>query len=154
MLDNNNYQIIIVTNKELLLHMKQEKKKESYLKLTPQRLAIFEYLKDNTSHPSAADIYKAVSEIYPTMSFATVYNTLETLRGKGQLLELSIDPGKKRFDPNTKPHHHLICVQCKEVTDVHRKFALDLPDGERCDYEITGNHVDFYGICPKCKRER
>jgi len=130
-----------------------DKKKKDSIKLTPQRLAIMEYLEGNMSHPSAADIYSVVSEKYPTMSFATVYNTLQTLREKGRILELSIDSGKMRFDPNTKPHHHLICVQCKNITDVHRKFALNLPEGERCDYEIIGNHVDFYGICPKCKQE-
>lgn len=129
-------------------------KKKDSLKLTPQRLAIMEYLEGNTSHPSAAEIYSVVSEKYPTMSFATVYNTLQALREKGRVLELSIDSGKMRFDPNTKPHHHLICLQCKNIADVHRKFALNLAEGERCDYEIIGNHVDFYGICPKCKQEK
>ena len=129
-------------------------KKKDSIKLTPQRLAIMECLEGNTCHPSAAEIYSVVSEKYPTMSFATVYNTLQTLREKGRVIELSIDSGKMRFDSNTKPHHHLICVQCKNITDVHRKFTLNLPEGERCDYEIIGNHVDFYGICPKCKKNK
>lgn len=124
------------------------------IRLTPQRLAILEYLEGNKSHPSASDIYKAVSDRYPTMSFATVYNTLDSLKEKERLLELSIDPRKKRFDPNTKPHHHLICLQCRAITDVHRHFVLDLTESERCNYKITGNHVDFYGVCPKCKRGR
>ena len=130
------------------------KKKNYPIRLTPQRLAILEYLEGNKAHPSASDIYKAVSEKYPMMSFATVYNTLETLRGKKQVIELSIDPQKKRFDPNTKPHHHLICLECKAITDIHRNFALDLTDNERYDYEIIGNHVDFYGVCSKCKGKR
>ena len=130
------------------------KKKKNSIKLTPQRLAILEYLEGNKSHPSAADIYRAVSEKFPTMSFATVYNTLDKLREKGQVIELSIDTGKKRFDPNAAPHHHLICVNCKAIIDVHRNFVLDLQEGERCDYEIVGNHVDFYGICPKCKKRK
>lgn len=122
------------------------------IKLTPQRLAILEYLEGNKAHPSASEIFKAVSERYPTMSFATVYNTLEALREKGQILEISIDPKRKRFDPNTKPHHHLICVQCKEIIDVHGNFCLNLSEDEMCDYEIVGNHIDFYGICPKCRQ--
>ncbi len=130
------------------------RKNKYFKKLTPQRLAILEYLEGNKSHPSAAEIYKVVSKKYPTMSFATVYNTLERLREKGQLLELSIDTRKKRFDPNATPHHHLICVNCKTITDVHRNFVLDLQEGERCDYKIIRNHVDFYGICPKCKKRK
>jgi Fur family peroxide stress response transcriptional regulator len=131
----------------------QYKKKKYAIRLTPQRLAILEYLEGNKAHPSASDIYKAVSEKYPMMSFATVYNTLYTLREKMQVLELSIDSKKKRFDTNTKPHHHLICIECKAITDIHRNFALDLAEGERCNYEIMGNHVDFYGVCSNCKKK-
>ena len=131
----------------------RKKKEPASMKITPQRLAILEYLEGRTTHPSASEIYKAVSERYPMMSFATVYNTLEMLRQTGQIIELAIDPQKKRFDPNTRPHHHLICLHCKDITDVHRDFNLALSESERCDYSIVGNHVDFYGICPKCKEK-
>lgn len=123
------------------------------IKQTPQRIAILEYLKDNRTHPSASDVYKAVSERFPTMSFATVYNTLEKLKEKGLLTELSIDTGKKRFDFNLEPHHHLICKKCRDIYDIFTNFALDLPEEERHGFDITGNHVDFYGICQKCKNE-
>ncbi len=131
-----------------------EKLKETGLKLTPQRIAILRYLDGNTGHPSAEDIYKAVSKKFPTMSFATVYNTLETLRQRGTLLELTIDPGRKRFDPNTEPHHHLICLRCKRIVDIHNAYALEVPDEMRGDIEITGNHIEFYGICQKCRSSK
>ncbi len=126
--------------------------KDIGIKLTPQRLAILEYLEGNKEHPSAEDIYRAVSEKYPTMSFATVYNTLETLRQRGNILELTIDPDKKRFDPNTEPHYHLICLRCKRIVDIHGDFTLNIPDTERSDFEIVGNHIEFYGICAGCKK--
>lgn len=124
------------------------------LKLTPQRIAILDYLKDNTDHPSAEDVYKAVSLQYPTMSFATVYNTLEAIRKKGGVMELTIDSAKKRFDPNTKPHHHLICVECRRIVDIHVTYDLTLPGENRGGFEIIGNHVEFYGICQTCKDGR
>jgi Fur family peroxide stress response transcriptional regulator len=123
------------------------------LKLTPQRLAILEYLNDNTDHPSAEDIYRTVSKKYPTMSLATVYNTLGTLRQQGCLRELTIDPNKKRFDPNPKPHHHLICVRCKKTIDIHKEIKITLPREGNGEFEIIGHHIEFYGICPKCKGE-
>ena len=49
------------------------------MKLTPQRLAILKYLEANREHPSAADIFRAVSKEYPTMSLSTVYNTLKDI---------------------------------------------------------------------------
>ncbi len=119
------------------------------LRLTPQRIAILDYLDGNKSHPSAEDIYRAVAKKLPTMSLATVYNTLSALERRGQLLKVTIDPSKARYDPNTFPHHHLICTLCKTIADVDTRYRLALPD---TDFEVTGSHVEFYGICPKCRK--
>jgi Fur family peroxide stress response transcriptional regulator len=127
-----------------------EKYKKIGIKLTPQRLAILDFLEGNTSHPSAEEIYKEVSRKFPTMSFATVYNTLEALTERGSVAELTIDPHKKRFDPNTEFHHHLICTKCKRIEDVHTHYDLPVPDVYSKGFELTGNHVEFYGICPVC----
>ena len=129
-----------------------QKYKSMGLKLTPQRLAILEYLDGNKDHPSAELIYRDVTKKFPTMSFATVYNTLETLKKSGKIMELTIDPERKRFDPNPKPHHHLICVKCKKIEDIHQQFRLNLPDKENKGFKIMGNHIEFYGLCSKCKR--
>lgn len=130
-----------------------ERYKHIGMKLTPQRLAILDYLEGNKEHPSAEDIYREVTKRFPTMSFATVYNTLEALKIKGRVLELTIDPIKKRFDPNTTPHHHMICLKCKKIVDIHGDFKLPVPDRDRADFDIIGNHIEFYGVCPDCKRE-
>ncbi len=131
-----------------------ERYKQLGIKLTPQRLAILDYLDGNKSHPSAEDIYRAVSKRFPTMSFATVYNTLESLRYKGRVLELTIDPKKKRYDPDTKYHHHIICIECKNIVDVHKNFKLSIPDALTEGFDLIGNHIEFYGICPKCKKRK
>ncbi len=128
--------------------------RDTGLKLTPQRLAILEYLEGNKQHPSAEDVFTAVSKKFPTMSFATVYNTLEALKQRGRIRELTIDPDKKRFDPDVRPHHHLVCVKCKKVVDIMRTFRLPLLTTETSDFEILGNHIEFYGLCLKCKREK
>ena len=120
-----------------------------HLKLTPQRIAILDYLEGNKSHPSAEDIYRAVAEKFPTMSLATVYNTLSALEKRGQLLKLTIDPSKARYDPNTLPHHHLICTLCKTIADVDTKYRLALPE---TSFEVSGSHVEFYGTCPECRK--
>jgi len=121
------------------------------IKLTPQRLAILEYLDGNTNHPSAENIYKAVRRKFPMMSFATVYKTLETLKQKGDLLELTIDPLRRRYDPDTKPHHHLICITCKKIVDIEAELPVCIPDEAKEGFEVTGNHVEFYGICSDCR---
>ena len=121
------------------------------LKLTPQRLAILEFLDGNTDHPSADNIFKEVKKKYPMMSFATVYNTIEALKKKGDLLELTIDPERRRYDPETKPHHHLICVECKKIVDVYKQFSINVPEEVGDEFDLLGNHIEFYGVCPECK---
>ena len=128
----------------------EEKYRELGIKLTPQRIAILDYLEGNLSHPSADDVYRAVLRKFPTMSFATVYNTLETLQRRGMVAELTGDPGKKRFDPNPRPHHHLICTLCLRILDVQAEFRLPVTDRDRAGFKITGNHIEFYGTCPDC----
>jgi len=130
--------------------MKKTEDKGTVFKQTPQRMAIMEFLKENLDHPSAEDIYRAIRIRFPTMSFATVYNTLETLRQQGVVMELTVDPQKKRFDPNPKPHHHLICIKCRKIVDIHIDYPLEVPDEKRSGFEIVGNHIEFYGICPDC----
>lgn len=120
-------------------------------KATPQRMAILEYLEGNKEHPSVEDVYRAVSAKFPTMSIATVYNTLESLKRRGGVQELTIDPAKKRFDPDTHPHHHLICVICKKIVDVRVDYDLAVPDPQKEGFDITGNHVEFYGTCSTCR---
>jgi Fur family transcriptional regulator, peroxide stress response regulator len=126
--------------------------KNMSLKLTPQRLAILEYLEGNKNHPSASDIYDAVSKKFPTMSFATVYNTLKTLKMHDNIQELTIDPEKKRFDPNMVRHHHLICIICSKIIDIETEFDVALSNTQKQGFEITGNHIDFYGFCPNCTK--
>ncbi|MBA4371772.1 MAG: transcriptional repressor [Thermodesulfovibrio sp.] len=129
-----------------------EKYKNSNFKMTPQRMAILEYLDGNRQHPSAEEIYRSVSVRFPTMSFATVYNTLEMLVSKGKVMELTIDVGKKRFDPDTTPHHHLICRSCRSIADIFEDFSIEVAKGSNADFDITGHHIEFYGICPSCKK--
>ena len=128
-----------------------EKYRQLNIKLTPQRLAILRYLEGNTEHPSAERIYKSVQKEFPTMSFATVYNTLEALKNIGSVQELKIDPSKKRYDPDMSNHHHLICKKCKSILDIHKDFKISLPDELTGGFEILGNSIEFFGLCEKCR---
>ncbi len=130
-----------------------EKYKGIGIKLTPQRLGILEYLDGNTDHPSAEEIYSKIKKRFPTMSFSTVYNTLEALRKKGHILELSIDPERKRYDPGTTTHHHFMCVPCKKIVDINIAYDLPIPDEQKNDFEVTSNQVAFYGTCAECKKD-
>src|SRR6478736_5781449 len=88
------------------------------LKLTPQRIAIVRELATDESHPTAQELYDRLRPALPTMSFATVYNTLDALTAAGLCAALSLSPGSGRFDPNMEAHHHAVCDGCGAVTDI------------------------------------
>lgn len=121
------------------------------LKRTPQRMAIVEYLEGNRSHPTADDIFAYVRKRFPSISQATVYNTLRALRDRGEILELSIEPGRKHYDPDTESHHHLLCVGCGCIIDVMKGHDVSFPPEVENEYEVLGAHIEIRGLCPGCK---
>ena len=52
------------------------KLKNERIRITPQRIAILEYLYESDAHPTADEIYQALADRFPSMSAATVYNNL------------------------------------------------------------------------------
>ncbi len=133
-----------------------EKLKKTGMKQTPQRLAIMHHLEGNKCHPSAEDIYKSISPKVPSMSFATVYNTLESLKDHGLIKELTIESGKKRFDPDTSDHHHLICVKCKKIVDLPQEIQLQqkalTTAGVMKGFRLLSTQINIYGLCPECTK--
>jgi Fur family ferric uptake transcriptional regulator len=122
------------------------------LKVTPQRRLIFEALQESSEHPSAEDIYQAVTEVMPDISVATVYHTVNDLVTMGELVELDLGEGKSRYDPLTSQHHHLVCLGCRKVEDIPRDLdcVQFLPE-EMNGYQIERCDVVFYGRCPDCQ---
>ena len=119
-------------------------------RLTPQRMAIMQCLQAARDHPSAEDIFRQVKRTFPTMSLATVYNTLDLLRERGVVSELTIDSRKRRYDSYTGPHHHLLCRSCGKIVDMCRQVDITLTSQEKEGFIVEGNHIEFYGTCPEC----
>ncbi|MDP4144614.1 MAG: Fur family transcriptional regulator [Bacillota bacterium] len=127
--------------------------REKNLKLTPQRIAVYKYLKSTNEHPSAEIIYKALQSDYPTMSLATVYKALKTLVEVGLVQEINVGESNFRYDGNTNPHPHIHCISCGKVDDIIGVSFDDLNDRitDHTDYDILTNQVYFYGVCNDCK---
>lgn len=129
--------------------------KEKNLKLTPQRYAIYKYLKSTKVHPSAEMIYSELKTNYPTMSLATVYKTLKTLIEIKLVQELNVGEDNFRFDANTSLHPHIMCLICGKVDDIDIvDFSFLNKEVEKyCDYSIQEHQLYFYGTCPTCKKK-
>ncbi len=117
---------------------------------TPQKTAIAAYLAGHKGHPCAEEIHQALRKRFPTMSLSTVYNTLRSLQKDGRIHELAVGCGKGRFDPESEPHHHLVCLECRTIVDVKKDFELVLAPAEAKGFHVLHSHVGFYGTCPDC----
>lgn len=134
-----------------------EKLKELGVKLTPQRLALLGYLEGNKSHPSAFDIYKGLKKKHPSLSLATVYNTLDLLARNGLLLELPIVKDKINYDPDTSDHDHAYCAACGKIFDVFPDGgAAPAPaprpalSGDLAGFKVESVRRVYYVTCGSC----
>ena len=128
----------------------------SGLKLTPQRLAIVRELAGDPTHPTAQELFDRLRPALPTMSFATVYNTLDALAAAGLCSSLALSPGPARFDPNMRAHHHAVCDRCGLVRDVPSEApgeeappALAAAPG----FRVRAVERIYRGFCAACARE-
>ena len=123
------------------------------LKMTPQRQGIFRVLHGNGSHPTAHAVFESLREEMPTISLRTVYQTLNDLVVLGEIQQFDVGTGAARFDSATDAHHHLVCIKCGAMRDVHCDLAgLRLPACQHQGFTISGAEVIFRGLCTKCSR--
>ena len=121
-------------------------------KVTPQRIAVYSVLANSKEHPNAEMIYNQLKPMYPTMSLATVYKTVEILRQIGLVQFLNAGEDSFRYDANVENHPHIRCMVCKRVDDIEEVDASEFIDKikGKTAYQITGQQFYFYGVCPNC----
>jgi Fur family peroxide stress response transcriptional regulator len=131
--------------------------RQAGLRLTPQRLAVCRALAASRSHPSAQALFAQLRPDHPSLSRATVYNTLQALARAGLIAELGpAGDGAMRYDADPTPHVNLICTNCHRVEDfggapltrVARQVARE------SGYQLRGARVAFYGLCPRCREQK
>lgn len=91
--------------------------REHGIQPTPQRLAVAEVVLGCRAHPSAEEVWAEVRRKSPTVSRATVYNTLNLFVKKG-LLRLQVLKGITVFDSEVRAHHHFIDDQTGKIYDL------------------------------------
>jgi Fur family transcriptional regulator, peroxide stress response regulator len=128
--------------------------KDHGLALTIQRRAILESLATRTDHPTADQVYDDIREKLKGVSRTTVYRVLDTLVSIGVAKRISNPDSKARFDADTSRHHHLTCIKCGLVLDLHDLLYNDLqqPSGFESEFDIVDYSITFTGFCARCRR--
>ncbi len=127
-----------------------EKLKEKNIRPSYQRMKIFEYLNNERNHPTADQIFRYLVKEMPTLSKATVYNTMDIFRKAGLVRVVNIEDNEARYDSEVSVHGHFKCELCGKIYD----FPIDtdaLSSNVLKGFKITEKDVYFRGICPECR---
>jgi len=130
------------------MEKKQNLLKNSSLKVTPQRLEILKII-EKYGHISIDDIYVNVKEKFPSISLATVYKNIHTLKDENILTEIHPQNEKSHFELKKSHHGHFICKKCRNIYDFEIQTSCNpkLSEIEK----IEESEVYLYGLCNKCK---
>ena len=112
------------------------------VRVTPQRIAVAECVLGTTRHPTADEVWECVKRKHPTISRATIYNTLNTFVRKHLLRTQELRGDAVVYDPRTEPHHHFIDERTGRIYDVRwnavRVTGEDALDGfEVREYQVV-----------------
>lgn len=139
--------------REMVLEERIERLKEKGMVLTPQRLAVLDFV-TKAEHSTVEEIYENLKGRYPTLSPATVYSNLEILRKEGEIQELTIRKEKAYFDSDSRPHHHFFCRKCQRILNV--EIDISCPIAQRGwveEHRVERMQACFYGICSECLKK-
>ncbi|MBF0780181.1 transcriptional repressor [Granulicatella sp. 19428wC4_WM01] len=123
--------------------------------MTPQRLAVLEYIYVSKTHPSAQDIYQALLPKFNTLSLATIYNNLNALIELGYVIEMTYGDAATRYDykEDDDVHYHAICETCGYIID----FSLEELDNlsemlkEKYKFITHSQRLEAFGQCYDCQ---
>jgi Fur family transcriptional regulator, peroxide stress response regulator len=128
-------------------------KLEKQPRRTKQLQVVWEAIKDDTSHPTADQVYARVRERFPNVSLGTVYRNLQKLVANEKLQVLMIGRAQ-HFDRLVKRHQHFICEKCGRVFDVLVDTRDEIKPAKlpHAGFKVTSHQLAFYGACKHCSR--
>ena len=134
---------------------------ESFMKevqdlgLTRQREVVLTVIRDANDHLTANDVFAAAKRLLPSISFATVYNSLRYLKEAGHIAEIQFGNGASRFDRMTSRHDHAICTSCGKLVDIELDVPADLvrTAARRSRFRPESLEFTLRGKCPECAKK-
>jgi Fe2+ or Zn2+ uptake regulation protein len=124
--------------------------KSKNIRVTPQRIGVYEILMHKKCHLTVEDIYREIKKKFPVLSYATVYSILELFREKDLVGEVRILPDKSCFEIKKDEPHHFFCKKCKKIFDLVMEPCPTLRHKAIDGHRIHELHGYFHGICKDC----
>lgn len=125
--------------------------KNNNLKITPQRLLIIENL-DIEGHLNIDDLYNALKKNFSSISLATIYKNINSMKEKLIIQEVKIPNNKTVYELKKQEHSHIVCTKCNEILDIELNTDDLLKQvNSLSSFNVNSSVVLFNGICSKCE---
>jgi len=124
------------------------------LGLTRQREVVLQVIREEPEHLTANEVFDKAKQLLPSISFATVYNSLRYLKEAGHIAEISFGNGASRFDSMTSRHDHAICTKCGKLVDMEIELPPEVISfaAEFSRFKPESLELTLRGICPDCNK--
>ncbi|MBA3692175.1 MAG: transcriptional repressor [Acidobacteria bacterium] len=124
------------------------------LGLTKQREVVLQVIRDAKEHLTANEVFDRAKQLLPTISFATVYNSLRFLKDAGHIGEISFGNGASRFDALTSRHDHAICTNCGKLVDMEIELPGEIVElaTKFSKFKLESIELTLRGLCPECNK--
>jgi Fe2+ or Zn2+ uptake regulation protein len=124
-------------------------------RVTPQRLAIHQTLRELDRHASADDVLEAVSGRLPNVSLPTIYAGLDALEEAGLVRRVAAGRGAALYDARAVEHQHTVCRRCGAVEDLDASVELESVTGvaSKRGFVPDDAEVVVHGLCARCAAE-
>lgn len=125
------------------------------IKASYPRTRIYEHISALSDYPTATMVYNDLTSAIPSLSKATVYNTLNLFVEKNIIRAINIESKETRYTiRNTQNNTNFKCKECNKLIDFF--FNMDeeiskLPSMMGCD--IHNLQVNLKGVCEECAKK-
>ena len=122
------------------------------LGLTKQREVVLQVITAADEHLTANEVFVNAKLLLPSISFATVYNSLRFLKDAGHIAEIRFGNGASRFDRMTSRHDHAICTKCGKLVDIEMEHPPELVAlaARYSNFKPESLEFTLRGLCPDC----
>ena len=124
------------------------------LGLTRQREVVLQVIREANEHLTANEVFDKAKQLLPSISFATVYNSLRFLKESGHIGEINFGSGASRFDAMTARHDHAICTKCGKLVDMELDLPIEIANlaAQYSKFKPESIELTLRGLCPECNK--
>ena len=114
---------------------------EKGLRVTPQRVAIYDAIVKLNNHPTADEIIACIVHDQPHIATGTVYKVLDSLVAAGLILKVKTEKDIMRYDAIIENHHHLYCVDSDKIADYYNDEINEVLSDYFSKHSIPGFEI-------------